>query len=179
MAHLQICLYMASHKARWGAITSHEQWVFIRLHPGSDPYITFSSVELQENNTRPFRALLAMVLAAELDLEVDSHVNMQIPLETIVEEEEQHIEEDDVEADDEEDEDYDYEPDDTSSGGSYEVSEGDATLMQHGCQITPSGNRSHERSVADWPGLEVRRKVVSTTCVLIERVTRRLVGHDS
>ncbi|KAL5482920.1 hypothetical protein ACEPAI_9515 [Sanghuangporus weigelae] len=65
----KMCLYMASHKARWGAVTSHEKWVFIRLHPGEQPYMTFSSVELQENNTRPFRALLAMILAAELDLE--------------------------------------------------------------------------------------------------------------
>ena len=170
MAHLQMCVHMASHKARWGAITSHEQWVFIRLHPGSDPYITFSSVELQENNTRPFRALLAMVLAAELDLEVDSHVNMQIPLETIVEEEEHHIKEDDVEADDKENEGYE--------GGSYEVSEGDTTVTRHECQIAPSDNRDNERPVADRPGLEVRRTVVSTIWFLIERATRRLVGHD-
>ncbi|KAL5512706.1 hypothetical protein ACEPAG_2972 [Sanghuangporus baumii] len=66
----KMCLYMASHKARWGAVTSHEKWVFIRLHPGEQPYITFSSVEPQENNTRPFRALLAMTLAVELDLEI-------------------------------------------------------------------------------------------------------------
>lgn len=68
---------MASHKARWGTITSSKKWVFLRLHPGAEPYITFSSVEMQANNTRPFRALLAMMLAAELDLEVDSHADLE------------------------------------------------------------------------------------------------------
>ena len=76
---------MASHKALWGAITSHEKWIFVRLHPGDEPYISFSSIELQSDSTRPFRALLAIMLAAELDLDVESHSDMRLAVERLEE----------------------------------------------------------------------------------------------
>ena len=72
---------MSSHKARWLALTSHHKWVFFRLHPDEKrPYITYSNVEVQEDNTRPFRAFLAMMLVAVSSRTVESHANTAIPL---------------------------------------------------------------------------------------------------
>ena len=69
---------MAAHKVHWAALTSHDKWVFLRLHPDLDgnppePYVSFSTAELQRDNTRPFRALFAMMLATTCDLSVESH----------------------------------------------------------------------------------------------------------
>ncbi|KAK0465880.1 kinase-like domain-containing protein [Desarmillaria tabescens] len=85
------CLYMASHKANWLALTCHHKWIFLRLHnrPANGtqgPYITYSSVEEQPNNTKPFRALLAMMLAAEEGLEIESKADLSVPLLSIEEE---------------------------------------------------------------------------------------------
>lgn len=74
---------MASHKSNWLALTCHDSWVFFRLHnrtpgPGASnvPYITYSEVEKQSDNTRPFCALLAMMLAAQDKFEVESKADL-------------------------------------------------------------------------------------------------------
>ena len=80
---------MGSHQTEWGVLTCHDKWVFVRLHRGTDlqrAYITFSSVEEQSNNTKPFRALLGLLLASNYGIDVPSHANMQATLTTIVEE---------------------------------------------------------------------------------------------
>ena len=78
---------MSSHKIRWLALSSHAKWVFFRLHPGpQQPYITYSDVEVQENNTKPFRALLAMMLATEREFNVPSYPDKAVPLPSIKEE---------------------------------------------------------------------------------------------
>ena len=79
---------MGSHRTEWGVLTCHDKWVFVRLHRGTDlqrAYITFSSVEEQSNNTKPFRALLGLLLASNYEIDVPSHANMQATLTTIVE----------------------------------------------------------------------------------------------
>ncbi|KAL5483003.1 GSE1_5 [Sanghuangporus weigelae] len=69
------CLHMGSHHARWLALSSHEKWVFLRFHPRDDgPFISYSAIERQDNSTRPFRALLAMLLDAEGELTAESKV---------------------------------------------------------------------------------------------------------
>ena len=48
----------------WAVITSHHKWSFLRrLH--DPPMLLYSQIELQEDNTRPFRALVAVILAAK------------------------------------------------------------------------------------------------------------------
>ena len=79
---------MGAHQTEWGVLTSHDKWLFFRLHKATNQqqaYVTFSSVEEQSNNTRPFRALLGMLLAAEYKIHVPTHVNMQSELFTITE----------------------------------------------------------------------------------------------
>ena len=76
---------MSSHKINWLALTSHHKWIFFRLHPIQEgvrePYISYSSVEKMEDNTRPLRALLAMLLAAMGEIkDVDSNVDTMVPL---------------------------------------------------------------------------------------------------
>ncbi|KAL5512466.1 hypothetical protein ACEPAG_3119 [Sanghuangporus baumii] len=81
------CLHMGSHHARWLALSSHEKWVFLRFHPRDDgPFISYSAIERQDNSTRPFRALLAMLLDAEGELTVESKANLPPSLSTISEE---------------------------------------------------------------------------------------------
>ncbi|EJD08046.1 uncharacterized protein FOMMEDRAFT_150710 [Fomitiporia mediterranea MF3/22] len=80
------CFYMGSHKAHWLALTCYTKWIFLRLHCGKKPnptYITYSTVEKQSNNTRPFRALLGMMLAITTNTDVPSTANMQVPLRDI------------------------------------------------------------------------------------------------
>ena len=80
---------MGSHQTEWGVLTCHDKWVFVRLHRGTDlqrAYITFSSVEEQSNNTKPFRALLGLLLASNYGIDVPSHANMQATLTTLIEE---------------------------------------------------------------------------------------------
>lgn len=78
---------MATHRSDWLALTSHHKWVFFQFRPGvQEPYITYSSVIPQENDTRPFRALLGMMLASEFGLLIDSRVNERVQLESIGEE---------------------------------------------------------------------------------------------
>ena len=48
----------------WSAVTSHHKWIFLR-RVENPVGLRYSTVELQENNTRPFLALLAMFLAAQ------------------------------------------------------------------------------------------------------------------
>ena len=51
-------------KVHWAAVTSHQKWIFLRR--AENPIgLTYSTVELQENSTRPFLSFLAMSLAAE------------------------------------------------------------------------------------------------------------------
>ncbi|KAL5501321.1 hypothetical protein ACEPAH_8581 [Sanghuangporus vaninii] len=138
----KMCLYMASHKARWGAITSHEKWVFLRLHPGEQPYITFSSVELQENNTRPFCALLAMILAAKLNLEVESHANMQLTLKTIDDDdEESESTENSSDADPREDENVSF--------------RGSGRVTREEPPVTRPGNRAGRTEAGEEPDLMI------------------------
>ncbi|KAL5498957.1 hypothetical protein ACEPAH_1475 [Sanghuangporus vaninii] len=137
----KMCLYMASHKALWGAITSHEKWLFIRLHPGDDPFITFSVVEKQTDNTRPFRALLAMIFEAELSLEVESHADMGEALATIEE--------------DEEDEPTkklpDVDPREDKSG----TFKGSGKVTREEPPVTRPGNRTESREASEVPDLEI------------------------
>ena len=80
---------MGAYETEWGVLTCYDQWIFVRFHKGAysqQAYVTFSSVEGQSNNTKPFRALLGMLLAAEYEIDVPSHANMQATLTTIVEE---------------------------------------------------------------------------------------------
>ena len=77
---------MAEHQMEWGALTCHDKWIFVRLHKGTatqDPYLTYSTVEKQTENTKPFRALLGMVLAAVRGIDVKCHANMEMPLTVI------------------------------------------------------------------------------------------------
>ena len=68
-------LYMGSQRVNWLALTSHHKWVFFRLHNDQkEPYLTYSSVIPQQDDTRPFRALLGMMLASEFDIEVENSV---------------------------------------------------------------------------------------------------------
>ena len=83
---LQLFLLMGSHQTEWGILTCHDKWIFFRLHKATNQqrvYVTVSSVEEQSNNTRLFRALLGMLLAAEYRIDVPSHANMQTTLATI------------------------------------------------------------------------------------------------
>lgn len=83
---------MAAHHSQWAALTCHDKWLFVRLHRGTvshQAYITFSTVEGQTSNTRPFRALLGMMLAAKEDIDVESHADLGTQLTVIVEEEEE------------------------------------------------------------------------------------------
>lgn len=82
----QVCLLMASNKAHWLILTSEEKWIFFRLHVGESPYVTFSEVEEQSGNTRPFRAILATLLSAFKGVEVNSNPDLLAqPLDPIVE----------------------------------------------------------------------------------------------
>ncbi|KAL5481084.1 hypothetical protein ACEPAI_10025 [Sanghuangporus weigelae] len=137
----KMCLYMASHKAHWGAITSHEKWLFLRLHPGDDPFITFSVVEKQEDNTRPFRTLLAMILAAELNLEVESHADMGVALATIPEEDEN----------DPTTKLPDVDPSEDKSG----TFKGDGKVTREEPPVTRPGNRTEGRETYEVPDLEI------------------------
>ena len=80
----QICLYMSSYKAQWLALTSHNKWIFFRSHLDREqPYITYSDFEEQRDNTRPFRAFLAIILVTAMDRTVESHANTAAPLPSI------------------------------------------------------------------------------------------------
>ena len=57
---------MATHKANFLALTCHDKWLFFHLRDGDRPLLTYSSVERQNENTRPFRALLGMISALEI-----------------------------------------------------------------------------------------------------------------
>ncbi|KAJ4473890.1 hypothetical protein J3R30DRAFT_3684842 [Lentinula aciculospora] len=147
------CLYMSSHKVNWLALTSHHKWIFFRLHPSSDkepePYISYSSVEMMENNTRPFRALLAMMLATVGEIKVvDSNVDKTVPL-PVIEEEEHHSSESSQE--------------DQDKIGSYRGS-GPVTKKEYDLRPKPTGPRP-----TDSPELLVgwtRRKVPDTEWLL-------------
>ena len=85
---VQLSLYMAAHQTEWSALTCHDKWVFLRLHKGTatqKPYLTYSTVERQAENTRPFRALLGMILATVRRIDVGSHPNMEMLLTEIPE----------------------------------------------------------------------------------------------
>ena len=52
-------------KVNWAVLTSHHQWIFFRLvNTPQGPIFTYSKVESQSDNTRPFLALFAILLAA-------------------------------------------------------------------------------------------------------------------
>ena len=85
---------MGAYETEWGVLTCHDQWIFVRLHKGAysqQAYVTFSSVEGQSNNTKPFRALLGMLLAAEYEIDVPSHANMQVMLAKMVDESQDQV----------------------------------------------------------------------------------------
>ena len=99
-----MCLYMVSHGAKWLALTSHHKWVFLRLHSDSEePYLTYSSVIPQQDDTRPFRALLGIMLAVEFDIDVQSEVTRGEPLQPIVIEDEEEDEDSSPSEDDKQD----------------------------------------------------------------------------
>ncbi|KAL5514714.1 hypothetical protein ACEPAG_2030 [Sanghuangporus baumii] len=82
-----LCMYMGSHRAKWLALTSHHKWVFLRFHNElRNPYISYSSVIPQQNDTRPFRALLGMMISAEFEIEDYSKVTRTEQLHPIEEE---------------------------------------------------------------------------------------------
>ena len=47
----------------WAVMTSHHKWSFLR-RLRDPPVLLYSQIEVQEDNTRPFRALIAMILAS-------------------------------------------------------------------------------------------------------------------
>ncbi|EJD05076.1 kinase-like protein [Fomitiporia mediterranea MF3/22] len=72
-------VYMVLYKVEWLALTCYTNWVFLRLHSrgaGEVPYMTYSTIEEQLDNTRPFRALLGMMMAIARDIDVPSNANM-------------------------------------------------------------------------------------------------------
>ncbi|EJD08069.1 uncharacterized protein FOMMEDRAFT_144169, partial [Fomitiporia mediterranea MF3/22] len=82
---------MGSYEAEWLALTSYTKWVFLRLHCGTAPvptYVTYSTFETQSDNSRPFRALLGMMLAIATETAVPSNASTQGPLQVIPEDEE-------------------------------------------------------------------------------------------
>ncbi|EJD08100.1 uncharacterized protein FOMMEDRAFT_150779 [Fomitiporia mediterranea MF3/22] len=73
------CVHMILYRAEWLALTCFTKWVFLRLHSrgtGEAPYITYSTIERQLDNTRPFCALLGMMLAYSRDISVPSNADM-------------------------------------------------------------------------------------------------------
>lgn len=54
-----------------GDLSSHHKWAFFRLHVGTRLCVSFSTVEVQTDNTRPF-CTLETLLASHLNLPVDS-----------------------------------------------------------------------------------------------------------
>ena len=89
-----MCLYMGSLRVDWLALTSHHKWVFLRFHDDQkESYLTYSSIVPQENDTRPFRALLGMMLASEFDIEVENSVVRTGELPPAEEEQEEQEEE--------------------------------------------------------------------------------------
>ena len=140
---------MSSHKARWLALTSHHKWVFFRLHPDEKrPYITHSNVEVQEDNTRLFRAFLAMMLVTALGHGVESHANI-VPLPPLQEH-------DDVDDNDGGDDDTEYDPDRHEDGSS------------EGAREEPPLTRQMQRRTRTSADLLVRQtpvlKVTDTDC---------------
>ncbi|OCB89155.1 kinase-like protein [Sanghuangporus baumii] len=82
-----LCMYMGSHRAKWLALTSHHKWMFLQFHnEPKNPYVSYSSVIPQQNDTRPFRALLGMMISAEFEIEVKSKVTRTRRLHPIKEE---------------------------------------------------------------------------------------------
>ena len=62
---------MTISEAEWCAVTSHHKWVFFRrIELNGRDVILYSRVELQQNSTRPFCALLAMILADRKDITI-------------------------------------------------------------------------------------------------------------
>ena len=57
-------VHMCSTKVYWAAITSYHKWVFLRRTEEPATY-TYSTVEIQSGNPRPFMTLLAIILAAD------------------------------------------------------------------------------------------------------------------
>ena len=89
-----MCLYMGAQRVNRLILTSHHKWVFLRLHNDPEvPYLTYSSVIPQKNDTRPFRALLGMMLASEFDIEVESSAIRTGEVPSIEEEQEDNDEE--------------------------------------------------------------------------------------
>ena len=148
---MQLCIYMVAHKVHWAAVTSHDKWIFFRLHPDLNgdppkPYISFSTVEAQENNTRPFRALLAMMLATTENLNVASHPDNRAltPIPERKDEDEQHH-------DPGEDKPGSYRGSGKSTrSGGYEV-----------CSQRSLGGGSGGAQATDSPGLVVRFLIVN------------------
>lgn len=71
---------MASHKSNWLALTCHDSRAFFRLDNRTPdarhaPYVTYSKVE-KTSDTKAFRALLAVMLAAHGAFEVESKADI-------------------------------------------------------------------------------------------------------
>ncbi|EJD06895.1 kinase-like protein [Fomitiporia mediterranea MF3/22] len=75
---MKACVYMILYEVEWLVLSCFTRWVFLRLHrrAGEVPYITYSTIEEQLNNTRPFRALVGMMLAIAEEIDVPSNADM-------------------------------------------------------------------------------------------------------
>ncbi|EJD08067.1 uncharacterized protein FOMMEDRAFT_150739 [Fomitiporia mediterranea MF3/22] len=76
---IKVCVYMMIYRVEWLALSCFTKWVFFRLHlrgEGELPYVTYSTIEKQEDNTRPFRALFGMMLATAMNVDVPSNAVM-------------------------------------------------------------------------------------------------------
>ena len=74
-------MYMLLYGSDWLALSCFTKWVFLRLHErdavDEAPYITYSTIEEQSDNTRPFRALVGMMLAVSKDVDVPSNADLE------------------------------------------------------------------------------------------------------
>ncbi|EJD08066.1 uncharacterized protein FOMMEDRAFT_150738 [Fomitiporia mediterranea MF3/22] len=78
---MKACVYMILYGSDWLALSCFTKWVFLRLHERDTvdeaPYITYSTIEEQSDNTRPFRALVGMMLAVARNVDVPSNADLE------------------------------------------------------------------------------------------------------
>ncbi|EJD08334.1 uncharacterized protein FOMMEDRAFT_16742 [Fomitiporia mediterranea MF3/22] len=85
-AVIKMCVCMILYRVEWLALSCFTKWVFLRLHRrGTDeaPYMTYSTIERQLDNTRPFRALLGMMLAISRNIDVPTNADMNVRLQSV------------------------------------------------------------------------------------------------
>ncbi|KAL5492646.1 hypothetical protein ACEPAI_4093 [Sanghuangporus weigelae] len=123
----KLALYMASYRARWAALTCHNEWVFFRLHAGTEqvqPYLTFSPVVSlrtgPDDRIKPLQAFLGMLIAIARNIDVVSGTDLGQRLEEVPENEYEDTDEEgdntDDSTQDNPDESYHPPEEDTSEG---------------------------------------------------------------